>query len=584
MKHLNTLFLSEYARTLHITILSIAFFIASTHFTKAQNNDDYCIPVYNVACTSGIDISNVTLSGESVTLENNTGCSGNNYGDYTNLTPPDLLPGETYTLTIGSDYQLAEFNEVKIWIDYNDNASFEADEKIADTDGNGMVGGFTNLDFTVPQTSTPGNYRMRVKLVYVYTDFDACSEEDSGEAEDYTVEILSEDTCPEPTAINFSVITSSSAGLSWTENGSATEWEVVYGPVDFNPEDDGTTITVQDNPQTTLENLEPDSNYNVYVRAICGAGNNSDFTGPEILSTLMAPCDAPTDVAFDYITDNSVGISWSPGGDETEWVLIYGLEGFDPNMEGTTVSVTDTPNYTLSGLEPITDYDVYLKAICESGDGGDPFTQRFSVNESDLVGPVTFTTMAPCDAPTDITFDNITDNSADVTWTPGGDETEWELIYGFTGFNPNGLEGVGVLVSETPDFILTELEPNTTYDVYVKAICENGNESDPFTQRLSTNESDLTGPATFTTATMSVENPLFESFTFYPNPVDEQLTLKAETTIKSVAVYNLLGKMIMTETPHQLQTQLNTKSLQSGIYLMKVILDGSTKTFRVVKD
>ena len=41
-----------------------------------------------------------------------------------------------------------------------------------------------------------------------------------------------------------------------------------------------------------------------------------------------------------------------------------------------------------------------------------------------------------CSAPTNITASNITTTSADITWTPGGSEASWNVVYDTSGFNP----------------------------------------------------------------------------------------------------------------------------------------------------
>ena len=53
--------------------------------------------------------------------------------------------------------------------------------------------------------------------------------------------------------------------------------------------------------------------------------------------------------------------------------------------------------------------------------------------DSDWTVAATFTTVCP--AVTGITFSNITENSADVSWTENGSATEWELLYGISGFD-----------------------------------------------------------------------------------------------------------------------------------------------------
>lgn len=82
---------------------------------------------------------------------------------------------------------------------------------------------------------------------------------------------------------------------------------------------------------------------------------------------------------------------------------------------------------------------------------------------------------------------------------------------------------------------------------------------------------------------MSVENHDFENFTYYPNPVESQLTLKAGEQIENATVYNLLGQKVLNVNPNTLQTQVDMENLETGIYLMRVTVNGTQKSFRVIK-
>ena len=69
----------------------------------------------------------------------------------------------------------------------------------------------------------------------------------------------------------------------------------------------------------------------------------------------------------------------------------------------------------------------------------------------------------PCDAPTALTVNNITQTSADFTWN--GTATSYEVR-----LNENAAETV-----TTTSKSFTDLTANTTYTAYVRAICENDN-------------------------------------------------------------------------------------------------------------
>ncbi len=88
---------------------------------------------------------------------------------------------------------------------------------------------------------------------------------------------------------------------------------------------------------------------------------------------------------------------------------------------------------------------------------------------------------------------------------------------------------------------------------------------------------------TLVVGALSVENNNFQNFTFYPNPTQDQLNLKADTLIESVTIHNLLGQEIINMKPSTLQTQVNVQNLQTGVYLMNVTLNGTQSTYRILK-
>ena len=105
-----------------------------------------------------------------------------------------------------------------------------------------------------------------------------------------------------------------------------------------------------------------------------------------------------------------------------------------------------------------------------------------------------------CVKPSNLVVSNITTNSADINWTPSGDETTWNIEWYTIGFNI----GTGNFQStNNPNFSLSNLESNTFYDFYVQANCEN-------------ETSDLFGPISFGTNCESItEFPYLQYFEEY---------------------------------------------------------------------
>ena len=67
---------------------------------------------------------------------------------------------------------------------------------------------------------------------------------------------------------------------------------------------------------------------------------------------------------------------------------------------------------------------------------------------------------------------NVTTNSADISWSPGINDSLWNLEYGISGFSIGG--GTQLTNLQTTLVNLNTLQSSTSYDVYVQSICDSG--------------------------------------------------------------------------------------------------------------
>lgn len=175
----------------------------------------------------------------------------------------------------------------------------------------------------------------------------------------------------------------------------------------------------------------------------------------------------------------------------------------------------------------------------------------------------------PCAAPTDLAVENLTPESANVTWTPGGEETQWEVAYGTPGFDPE-IEGETITVNNTPQATLEDLEPQTNYIVYVRAVCEDDGYSD------------WSGSVSFTTGDLGVEEQNHTGLSLYPNPTDEILHLESEIDLESYKLFDLQGRIVQKgslKTP-----QLNLSKLGNGLYILQITTrNGDVQNLKVAK-
>ncbi len=99
-------------------------------------------------------------------------------------------------------------------------------------------------------------------------------------------------------------VTQSGASLSWTENGTATSWDIEYGVNGFT-QGAGTTVTgVTTNPYS-ISGLTVSTSYDWYVRANYSSTIKSCYTGPSTFTTSCGTQTAAYTQDFDGLTPNN---------------------------------------------------------------------------------------------------------------------------------------------------------------------------------------------------------------------------------------------------------------------------------------
>lgn len=191
-----------------------------------------------------------------------------------------------------------------------------------------------------------------------------CGDETSEESA--SVFFTTTPSCLAPTelAVANESVTAHAATLSWTENGSATEWVIEYTAV-VNDTTVTNTINVTENPYT-LTGLLAETPYAVKVQAYCSTTDQSDWSNTARFTTLVA-CPAPTELAVDEesITTNGATLTWN--GTSESYILQMAdlstatiseevVEAFSENFEGGAVPAGWTSEGAASWLVGTGDY------------------------------------------------------------------------------------------------------------------------------------------------------------------------------------------------------------------------------------
>ncbi|MCR4848368.1 MAG: fibronectin type III domain-containing protein, partial [Bacteroidales bacterium] len=153
--------------------------------------------------------------------------------------------------------------------------------------------------------------------------------------------------------------TCNQAYFAWTPVGTETSWQVAFSDQQgFDP--DAVTLETVTTQYFVKENLTTGVTYYARVRAVCGAGDYSEWSDEVSMTT---ECLDPTNLHESNVTPNTVTLDWTKGSNESQWQISYSTnENFTPE-NGTLVTVNTKP-YTLSELTLNTQYYAYVRAVC----------------------------------------------------------------------------------------------------------------------------------------------------------------------------------------------------------------------------
>ena len=421
-----------------------------------------------------------------------------------------------------------------------------------ETDWNFESASATTLDLTGLDPETTYD-------VYVITD---CGTTVDNPDATLTIHFTTLIACPAPQDLMVSNIGLTSATLTWFSN--ADNFTIEYGEAGFTP-GNGTTVNVTGNTYD-LNGLTSGTAYTVYISADCGA----DGTSSPAMISFMTACETvvsypytdgfenglgcwvstPISGSSNWITTNSynssstlpegsscVVVSSNTHGYQTElaspifdltsltnpYLSFYHIQavwsGDQDNLfiyyktspsapyELLTSFTDDISTWQLDSIalpNPTSTYQLIFKAALEYGHGIGLDNVMIYDNDGSAPGA--------CNTPTNLTVNNITENSAVASWTAGGDETAWNLQYKeAASFN----WGTTIPCTQ-PTYTFTDLAANTQYVFRVQADCGD-------------NVSSWTDVTTFTTSgTPVITDPTVA--TNAANPI-EQTTATLNATI-----------------------------------------------------
>jgi PKD repeat protein len=175
------------------SILKFAFLLGII-VLSSQIKAQYCASA--ATSTADSDIATVYMEGNTVKIDYTSPTPNcDTYTDNTGETPIDITAGSTYTISVryGACGSFYYNHQVMVWIDYNQNFAFEADEAVRSSATQGSATNLfeTKYTWTVPCNVKSGFTRMRIVLIEgtIANPGSACGSYTWGETIDYTAKV-----------------------------------------------------------------------------------------------------------------------------------------------------------------------------------------------------------------------------------------------------------------------------------------------------------------------------------------------------------------------------------------------------------
>ncbi|XP_045416111.1 fibronectin isoform X6 [Lemur catta] len=358
-------------------------------------------------------------------------------------------------------------------------------------------------------------------------------------------------TIPAPTNLKFTQVTPTSLSAQWTPpNVQLTGYRVRVTP----KEKTGPMKEINlapDSSSVVVSGLMVATKYEVSVYALKDTLTSRPAQG---VVTTLENVSPPRRARVTDATETTITISWRT---KTETITGFQVDAVPANGQP-PIQRTITPDvrsYTITGLQPGTDYKIYL----------------YTLNDNARSSPVIIDASTAIDAPSNLRFLATTPNSLLVSWQPPRAKiTGYIIKYEKPGSPPR--EVVPRPRPGVTEATITGLEPGTEYTIYIIAL-KNNQKSEPLIGRKKTGQEALSQTTISWTPFQETSEYIISC---HPVGIDEEpLQFRVPGTSTSAtltgltrgATYNIIVEALKDHKRHKVREEVVTvgNSVNEGL-------------------
>ena len=414
-------------------------------------------------------------------------------------------------------------------------------------------------------------------------------------------------SCAVPSIASIDNSAPGSATITWNGDNALTGYALNYKHQAGN-----TWLTVNtEAEQVTLENLTSCLTYEVQVIGLCDVGQ-SEPSSIQTFDTDCQPCSSPSSIQFVTVTPYDSEILWSTKDSDLSYVF---RAKETASSEWTEWDFNDNL-VSLTGLNPCTEYDIEVKALCASGESTFSPTQKLTT--LGCSGPLYCNSkgeVATFEWIQKVELGQLVNESGnnfgykqftefESTVFELGQEYSVELTPGFSDDVYDEYWRIWIDLNQDGDFNdagemvfdLSSPTPNIVTGTFtLPASAQLGTTTMRVAMKYYDSATDADSPQSCTTfdygevedysitidQTTSSAEPIRSDISVFPNPFTDRVQIKGLEEDHELSILDVNGKLVYQKITDSLrpQEEISLAHLPVGIYILQV-MDSSNRVLR----